>query len=165
MPAISPTAAKNKKMFCLLFLNNRFYEYLYVIAISSYKFLFAGPAAVASGFNYWETSLSLTIGGILGFYLFYFFSSQIIRFFNRSFPGNPKPPKPGWVAKNRRRLILRKYGFPLLLVFGPSLLSIPLTAFIVRRWVQNRKYLFLYFCLSIIFWAFVFGTLAQLNVL
>jgi len=65
-------------MLCLLLLAHRFYEYLYVVAISTYKFLFAGPAAVASGFSYWETSLSLALGGIIGFFVFYFFSAEIV---------------------------------------------------------------------------------------
>jgi hypothetical protein len=152
-------------MFSILFLVNRFYEYLYVIAISSYKFLFAGPAAVASGFNYWETSLSLALGGIFGFFVFYFFSAEIIVIYNKFFPPKQRTLKSGWMKRYRRRLALKKYGIPVLLVVGPSLFSIPLTAFIVRRWFRGTKHVFVYFCISVICWAFVFGTMTRINLL
>jgi len=146
-------------MLSILVLANHFFEYLYVIAISTYKFLFAGPVAVASGFNYWETSLSLTVGGIIGFIVFYFFSAEIILFYNRSFPSKPKVPRVGWMKRNRRRLFFRKYGIPILMIIGPSVLSIPCTAFIVRRWFRNTKFIFVYFCISVVSWAFIFGML------
>jgi hypothetical protein len=150
-------------MLSFLFLVNKFYEYFYVIAISSYKFLFAGSAAVASGFNYWETSLSLSLGGLIGFFIFYFFSVEIIKIYNSFSPPKPKIPKAGWMKKYRRKLSFRKYGVPVLLITGPSLFSIPLTAFIVRRWFREIKHVIVYFCISIICWAFVFGTMVQFN--
>jgi len=148
-------------MSSLLFLTHRFYEYIYVVAISSFKFIFAGPAAAASGFNFWETALSLAIGGLAGFFIFYFFSAQLILFFNRIFPPRPRVPKSGWMKRYRRRIALKKFGFPLLLVVGPLLLSIPVTAFIVRRWLRNNKHIFVYFCISIVSWAFVFGIVSR----
>ncbi|MPM10453.1 hypothetical protein SDC9_56785 [bioreactor metagenome] len=152
-------------MLSILFLANRYYEYLYVIAISSIKFLFAGPAAVASGFNYWETSVSLAVGGIIGFFVFYFFSAEIILVYTRIFFRRKRKPKSGWMKRYRRRLVLVRFGIPVLLIIGPSILSIPLTAFIVRRWFRKTKYIIVYFCTSIIFWAFAFGTLAWFNIL
>mgnify|MGYP001309673865 CR=1 FL=1 len=151
-------------MLCLLFLAHRFYEYLYVVAISTYKFLFAGPAAVASGFNYWETSLSLALGGIIGFFVFYFFSAEIILLFNRIVSKKRRTVNGEWMKRYRRQIKLRKYGIPLLMVFGPSILSIPLTAFIVRRWFRKTKYIIVYFCISVVSWAFIFGTLSRLNI-
>lgn len=151
-------------MLCLLFLAHRFYEYLYVVAISTYKFLFAGPAAVASGFNYWETSLSLASGGIIGFFVFYFFSAEIILLFNRIVLKKRRTVNGEWMKRYRRQIKLRKYGIPLLMVFGPSILSIPLTAFIVRRWFRKTKYIIVYFCISVVSWAFIFGTLSRLNI-
>lgn len=151
-------------MLCLLLLAHRFYKYLYVVAISTYKFLFAGPAAVASGFNYWETSLSLALGGVIGFFVFYFFSAEIILLFNRVVPKKRKSISAAKMRRYRRQLKLKKFGIPLLMIFGPSLLSIPLTAFVVRRWFWKTKYIFVYFCISIVCWAFIFGTLSRLNV-
>ncbi|HBG70140.1 MAG: hypothetical protein A2W93_10405 [Bacteroidetes bacterium GWF2_43_63] len=151
-------------MLNILFLTNRFYEYLYVVAISTYKFLFAGPVAVASGFNYWEISLCLALGGIIGFIVFYCFSAEIILVFNRLFQRGVKTPRTGWIKRYRRQVRLRKLGFPMLMIFGPAILSIPLTAFIVRRWFRNTKYIFVYFCVSVVSWAFIFGTLAWLNI-
>ena len=150
-------------MLCLLLLAHRFYEYLYVVAISTYKFLFAGPAAVASGFNYLETSLSLALGGIIGFFVFYFFSAEIILLFNRVVLKKRRTVNGEWMRRYRRQIKLRKYGIPLLMVFGPSILSIPLTAFIVRRWFRKTKYIIVYFCISVVSWAFIFGTLSRLN--
>ncbi len=152
-------------MSSILFLTNRFYEYLYVIAISTYKFLFAGPVAVTSGFDYWETVISLSLGGLFGFFLFYFFSAEIIHFYNKFFPPKPHAPRAGWMKRYRRRLALKKYGLPLLLFFGPLLLSLPLTAFIVRRWFSDVKNVIVYFCFSIVLWAFVFGILTRFNIL
>lgn len=150
-------------MLCLLLLAHRFYEYLYVVAISTYKFLFAGPAAVASGFNYLETSLSLALGGIIGFFVFYFFSAEIILLFNRLVLKKRRTVSNDWMKRYRRQVKLRKYGIPLLMIFGPSILSIPLTAFIVRCWFRKTKYIIVYFCISVVSWAFIFGTLAWLN--
>lgn len=151
-------------MLNILFLTNRFYEYIYVVAISSYKFLFAGPIAVASGFDYWETSLSLALGGVIGFFIFYFFSAEIIIVYNRFLRKGLKTPQSGWMKRYRRQMKLRKCGISLLLIFGPAILSIPLTAFIVRRWFRNAKFIFVYFCISVISWAFIFGTIYWLNI-
>jgi len=69
-----------------------------------------------------------------------------------------------WMKRYRRQMKLRKFGIPLLMVFGPSILSIPLTAFIVRRWFRKTKYIIVYFCISVVSWAFIFGTLSWLNI-
>jgi len=149
---------------CLLLLTHRFYEYAYVVVISTYRFLFAGPVAVASGFDYLEISLSLALGGFIGFVIFYFFSDRVIYLYRMLLQKNQKPPKSGWMKRYRKQLQLRRYGIPLLMVFGPSVLSIPLTAFIVRRWFRKTKCIIVYFCISVLSWAFIFGTLSTLNI-
>jgi len=150
-------------MSSILFLTNWFYKYLYVIAISTYRFVFAGPVAVTSGFNYWETAVSLSLGGLIGFFLFYFFSAEIILFYNKLFLSKPQVPKAGWMKRYRRRLALKKYVLPLVLFIGPLLLSIPISAFVVRRWFKDEKNILAYSCISIVSWAFAFAFLTHFN--
>lgn len=151
-------------MLFILGLANSIFEYLYVIAISSYRFIFAGPAALASGFNYWEISICLAIGGVFGFLIFYFFFDIIILLFRKIFSPKAHKNRLKWLMKNRRIILTaHRAGLFFLLFVGPVVLSIPLTAFIAQRWYNKRKHIIVYFCISVVGWALIFGVLARFN--
>ncbi|PKP04060.1 MAG: hypothetical protein CVU11_06105 [Bacteroidetes bacterium HGW-Bacteroidetes-6] len=143
---------------------NSAFEYLYVIAISTYRFVFAGPAALASGFNYWEISICLAIGGVSGFFAFYYFSDVLITLFRKMIATRNSQKRFKWFVKNRNTLRkIHKTGLLLLLIPGPVILSIPLTAFFAQRWYNKQKHIIVYFCISVTGWAFIFGILARFN--
>lgn len=150
----------------ILNLGHPIFEYVYVAVISTYRFVFAGPAALVNGFNYWEISICLAAGGIFGFVFFYYFSDFVIFLYKKLFPFKKKERRFKWFIKNRKTIgWIRRTGLFVLLVVGPVVLSIPLTAFFARRWYNKLKHIIVYFCISVAGWAFVFGILARFNLI
>jgi len=123
------------------------FKLIQILILSGIKFLFAPLISIGYGFNYFQTVIFTTAGGILGILFFYFLSKWIIRQYNKFCPvvfsyftgekveqakkilNCEQPPKKKFTRKNKIIInIRRKYGFFGIILLTPVLLSIPLGA-------------------------------------
>lgn len=155
---------------------------LIVFALSSVKFLLAPPLSFGLGLNFIQTFASTSAGGIMGVFLFFYLSRGIIRMYDlyfrqyvhraihtvaewlkvkhlavRFFPLNK--PRRKFTFSNRLFVKIRKkYGFIGIVILTPVLFSIPVGAFLVARFYNNRKYNVLYLSASVIVWSILMST-------
>jgi hypothetical protein len=152
-----------------------------IILISAVKFLFAPLISFQMGFNYIQTMIYTTIGGILGV-LFFFFISKIvislylkylakyIRYFFSKFKRKKKFNTPvivkikrKFTRKNKFIILLKsKLGLIGIAILTPTILSIPLGTFIASKYFPNKKSILIYLSISVAFWSFVLSTICKL---
>lgn len=153
-------------------------KFLHVYLLASVKYFLTFPYAMVIGMDYTQTIIAVTIGGISGFIFFYYFSGIIIRYYNKHkdviFSAIKKyllldlitwfgrRPGKGMVFSRRARYLvkLRKsYGLWGIVIATPVLLSIPLGAFLLKKYYSRQKNVFAYMMISILAWALVFTTI------
>ena len=150
---------------------SKLFEIIQILVLSGIKFVFAPPLSIEMGFNYFQTILITTIGGIVGVAFFFFISQFIITLFRKYYPKiinyfklhhliKPRSPKKIFNRKNRMIIrIMNKYGLSGIIIFTPILLSIPLGTFIAARYFSKPKHhIFLYLALSVLVWSFIMST-------
>lgn len=150
------------------------FKLIQVILISGIKFLFAPLLSFGYGFNYFETVIVTTAGGILGIMFFYFLSRwliaqyykycpQIISYFGGKDAAAKmieaekcrKNKRKVFTRRNRRLIQIRnKYGYLGIIFFTPILLSIPIGAFLAQRYYSKKSSTLVYMSISVIFWSF-----------
>lgn len=149
------------------------FKLLQVIIVSGVKFLFAPLISIGYGFDYFQTIIFTTIGGILGYIFFYYFSKWIIRQYKKFCPivysyftgvnitqsdkviNCRRKPKKVFTKKNKMILNLRKkYGFFGLIILTPVLLSIPIGAFLAQKYYSKKNNVLVYMTISLVFWSF-----------
>ena len=150
---------------------------LHVYLLATVKYFFTFPYAMIIGLNYTQTIIAVTIGGISGFFFFYYFSGIIIRYYNKNkgiihstikkyllidlkrfFKLRKKP-----VFTKRTRYFIRfrkSYGLWGIVIMTPILLSIPIGAFLLKKYYSSHKNVFAYMMISILGWSLVFTTIA-----
>lgn len=131
------------------------------------------------GLNFLQTLVLVTIGGITGFYFFYFLSGYFIHFYQAHQQVllstlkhyvradlfhliERKPQQPGIKINRKMRTLAKlrqKYGFWGIIVMTPCLLSIPLGAFLLRKYYSGRKHAVTYMTVSILGWALLFTSI------
>lgn len=143
-------------------------------------------------FTYLETVLYCIIGGMLGVTVFSFFTPYLFMFWKlikklyyKLTAGKPlySPPaadingeveiKYIYVESNKKKLftphnrrivkIWRKYGLAGIAFFTPVLLSIPIGTIVATRLVHNKKKIFLYMFISIVFWSFTMNLFFEIT--
>jgi len=153
-----------------------FFKLIEVLLLSGVKFLLAPPYAIGIGFNYVETFLITTIGGLLGVVFFFYISEFLLSLFKKVWPfirtfftGSAIKPKTKIVVsvpeENRKKLFSwknkfivntrRKYGLWGIAILTPILLSIPLGTFIASKYYKNKKSVLLSLTVSVICWSVV----------
>ncbi len=146
------------------------YKVISTILVSSIKFAFAPFIAVLYGFNYIETVIITSIGGVLGIFFFYYLSSFILWLHRRVFPNrNNKTKKPPSLTKKkftfRNKLIIRlksNFGLIGIAFFTPIILSIPLGSFLAHRYYLKNKLVLPLMLSGVFFWAFVLTFIAKI---
>jgi hypothetical protein len=158
-----------------------------VILLSSVKFV-TGPTFAyynnSYEFTFFEVILYSVAGGMLGVFVFTFFSDKIqqlwmmikLKFKKTFIPSNNyseptadvdtplkinyeyingnKNQKRIFTKRNRRIVsIFRKYGLFGITFLTPVLLSIPLGTIIANSLEKNKRKIFLYMFISILFWS------------
>lgn len=156
-----------------LFASLSILKLLQVVAVSGIKFLFAPILAIGYGFNYIETVAVTAAGGILGVYFFYYFSKWLISQYFRFCPvllnyfgGKAaiekwqnekrceKKSKKKFTKKNKLIIQIRKnYGLIGIVLLTPVLLSIPIGAFLARKYYAKKTNILLYMSLSVVAWS------------
>ncbi|MEL7586872.1 MAG: hypothetical protein AAGU19_09175, partial [Prolixibacteraceae bacterium] len=133
-------------------------KFLHVYLLAGVKYFLTFPYAMVIGMGYTQTIIAVTIGGISGFIFFYYFSGIIIRYYCkhkdvffsvikkyllldliRLF--GRKQGKSVVFSKRVRYLVkLRKsYGLWGIVITTPVLLSIPLGAFLLKKYYSRQK--------------------------
>lgn len=131
-------------------------NYLSIILLASIKFAMAPIVALPLGFSSSEIFICISIGGILGFYVFYYFTDFILRYFGVF---KRKKTRKIFTKKNKMIVkIMRKNGLFFLSMLTPTLLSIPVGAFIALRYFGKKNIKVQLFMVGgILFWAAVFS--------
>jgi hypothetical protein len=161
-----------------------FLKILQVFSLSAIKLIVAPPLAYGLGFNYIQTILITTIGGICGVLFFYYISGWIISQYkyiqpyiiklwnkikNKKHYDNlihlhlqkPKKTRKGKIFTRRNRLIVNtknKYGLIGIALLTPIFFSIPLGAFIANRYFSHKKRTPSYLAIAVIFWSVIISS-------
>ena len=148
---------------------SKIFKIIQILLLSGIKFILAPPLALKMGFNYFQTILMTTIGGIVGVAFFFFISQLIISLYVKYYPvvidyfklkKTDRVDKKIFTKKNRMIInIMNKFGLRGIIIFTPILFSIPLGTFIAARFFSKPKHhIFLYLALSVIVWSFIMST-------
>lgn len=122
--------------------------------LASVRLLMTAPIAFLAGFSFTETLLSVNSGGIAGFLFFYYTSDWIIL-------KNPhkQPRHPGKRFKRLRRILrYRNRVGPWPFILTSPFLSVPVSAFIIRKLYRRSVWILMISLLVLLFW----GTLSCL---
>ncbi|MDQ3050696.1 MAG: hypothetical protein M3Q95_07410 [Bacteroidota bacterium] len=166
-----------------------------IILLSSVKFVAGPPFAYFDeryDFTFFETVLYCVIGGMLGVWVFTFFSLEIQVIFSwikRQFKKAFKKPelfskprstegdieithllvkeenKKAKVFSSQSRKFVRlwkKYGMVGVSFLTPVILSIPVGTVILNAFEDNKKKIFVYMFFSILFWALFFTSIFEI---
>lgn len=142
-------------------------QILALVVLSSVKHFWTVPIVVVAGYSYWETILINNIGGLAGFFIFYYIGElKIVKHyfgllmswifkilgFNRK-----SKEKKKFTRRNRFIVaVKRKYGLIGLSFLTPVLLSIPLGSLLAARYYDEDRRTIPFMILSILFWSFSF---------
>jgi hypothetical protein len=162
----------------IFFIGLKVFKLIQVLLISTIKFLFAPLMSIGYGFNYFQTVLLTTIGGITGIVFFYFLSKWILTQYYRFSPviysyftgekisksleilNDDFIAKKKFTRKNKLIINTRnKYGFLGIILFTPVLLSIPLGAFLARRYYSRKNNILIYMSISVVMWSFFISSI------
>lgn len=149
-----------------------------VFLLASVKYFFSFPYALVIGLNYEQAIISVMIGGIAGFFFFYYISGLLIRAYCqyqcllcKLVPEIIKKKyqrlceirtqvreRNRFTRKNRWLINMKKkYGLWGIVITSPVILSIPLGAFLLKKYYPKTKNVFGYMMISIIGWAAFFA--------
>ena len=136
--------------------------------IASIKFAFAPFEAERYGFNFRESVLITTTGGIIGILLFSLLGEiiafgwkKVLNFFKRPLRKEEQPPKKFTRAKRFAVQIKMRFGLLGLVVTTPSVISIPIGSFVIHRFYRRKARNILLLALSLVLWSFILNGLAQ----
>jgi len=157
------------------------FKIIQVFLLATVKYVLTFPFALLIGLNFEQTLISVTLGGIAGFFFFYHFSGFAIKRFHhvKTFLWKHLPPSLrlkyrqliAWrkvttgerVFSKRNRFIAlfrAKFGLPGIIVLSPVLLSIPIGAFLLNKYYSKHKLAKPFMVLSILSWSAVFVAFA-----
>jgi hypothetical protein len=174
---------------------SEFVKIVLIILLSSVKFVAGPPFAYFDeryDFTFFETVLYCVIGGMLGVWVFTFFSLEIqiiTSWIKRQFKKavqKPQPfskprstegdieityelvsdadPKKKVFSSQSRKFVRlwKKYGMIGVSFLTPVIFSIPVGTVILNAFEDNKKKIFVYMFFSILFWALFFTTIFEL---
>ncbi|HKJ43496.1 MAG TPA: hypothetical protein VKA27_15470 [Sunxiuqinia sp.] len=151
---------------------------IHVFFLATVKYFITFPYALLIGLDLTQAIIAVTVGGLSGFFFFYYLSAVIIRYLKSHkedvfYFANKylkidmnwifrklKPKAPTSTRKKRMFIKFRnKYGFVGIIIATPVILSIPLGAFLLNRYYSRKKHVFAYMVLSILGWAMLFSAI------
>ena len=168
----------NSTMFIVFIKAGSVFKLFQVLLLSGLKFLFGPPLSFKLGFNFFQTILTTTIGGVMGVIFFYFLSEIILHLFRKVWPylksffidqkkviikpikkTNEKIKKT-FSLKNKIIVYARKkYGLWGIAFLTPILLSIPVGTFLANKYYKNKKSVLLSLTLSIVCWSIIMSSI------
>lgn len=169
---------------------SEFVKILLIILLSSVKFVAGPPFAYYDDrydFSFFETVIYCVVGGMLGVSVFTFFSIELQliggwfknkykKVIAKSRAGLQRGTKSGTIeftdqshhkklftSRNRKFVrIWRKYGLIGVSFLTPVFISIPIGTIIANAFEDNKKKIFLYMFISIVFWSLFFTSMFEL---
>jgi uncharacterized membrane protein len=133
------------------------------------KFAVAVPAAVAMGFNYWQ-SVGITIsGGIVGLLVFYFSSAGLMEIARKRRIKKESLKLAAGKEVNHQyfnrfnKFIIKvkhKVGIFGIAFITPTILGIPLGAIIAAKFFKHKRYTLPVLILSVVLWSVAFTALS-----
>jgi len=122
--------------------------YIYVILVATIKTLLTPPVAYGLGMNYYQCFISVFIGGIIGFAVFFTIYNGIMSLTRK---------KKGKSAKNIRKArkivqLKHKYKLGVFIMILP-ILSVPVMAYIIRKFYGRDKKILLYSAVVLLVWS------------
>lgn len=155
------------------------FKSLEVMIMSGLKFVFAPFLSYSLDFNYFQTIVLTSLGGIIGIFFFYLLSKRLIKVYSKmyfiknffriikksmcSLLNIENYEKKKFSRKNKLIVkVMNKYGLIGLAVLTPVLLSIPLGAFLASKYFSGKnKKVLVYLSASIVTWSFVISTIFE----
>ncbi|MCQ2319148.1 MAG: hypothetical protein MJZ90_09555 [Bacteroidales bacterium] len=126
------------------------WKFFSVMLFATVKTLFAPSLGFAEGMPFLTTFTATAIGGVLGFMVFYFFSSQIMNYLNKKRKEGNRAKQ----LKKARKIVMMKRKYPMwLFIFILPFLSIPVMAVVVRKFYGRDKKITMLSCLATILFA------------
>ncbi|MCF6341900.1 MAG: hypothetical protein L3J31_03745 [Bacteroidales bacterium] len=132
-----------------------------VFLLATVKYFYAPLYGFTLGLDFWETVMALLAGGILSFFFFYYITSLFLiyvrhfkplvvkvtphktRLYYRNWQSRKKEKrkkKKIFTRRNKLFVIIRRtYGMWGIILLMPVILSIPLGAFLLRKYYGHRK--------------------------
>lgn len=174
---------------------SEFVKILLIILLSSVKFVAGPPFAYFDDrydFTFFETVLFCVIGGMLGVWVFTFFSLEIQLIihwikvqFKKAVKKRPQVFSKPLATENNIEIsynlvatetikkvftpqsrkfvrIWRKYGLVGVAFLTPVILSIPIGTVIANAFEDNKKKIFVYMFFSILFWSLLLTSIFEL---
>lgn len=157
---------------------SEFVKIILIILLSSVKFVAGPPFAYFDeryDFTFYETVLYCLLGGMLGVWVFTFFSLEIqltLQWIRSKFRRQKDLPTESGIdpatgliqnvphkrkifSKRSRQFVKlwRQYGFIGVAFFTPVLISIPVGTIILNLFEDNKLKIFTYMFFSILFWS------------
>lgn len=134
---------------------------LTVIFFCTWKFAATFPVAIyAMEMSITETLIYTNTGGILGIFIFTFFSDFLIKIWDKYWPEKLKlNRKTGKIFTKRNRWYVKiklRYGLLGLVILTPVILSIPIGSFLIVKYYGIKKINIIYMIAGIIFWSFAY---------
>ena len=157
------------------------FKIIQVFLLATVKYVLTFPFALLIGLNFEQTLVAVTLGGIAGFFFFYYFSGFAIKRFHhvKTFLRRHAPHSVRikyrqllfWRMKltgekiftKRNRFIAKfraKYGLAGIIIASPIILSLPIGAFLLNKYYPKHKFALHYMVLSILSWSAVFVAFA-----
>lgn len=157
------------------------FKIVQVFLLATVKYVLTFPYALLIGLNFQQTLISVTLGGIAGFFFFYHFSGFAIRQFHhvKTFIWKYSPrlirrkyrQLVAWrkrttgerVFTKRSRFIVKfraKYGMIGIIIASPIILSLPIGAFLLNKYYPKNKLVRPYMVISILSWTAVYVAFA-----
>lgn len=136
--------------------------------IASVKFLIAPFEAERQGFNFYQSFIITTSGGIIGIIAFTFIGDLIAYGWIKLLGLFRKPVQDGVPAKRkftlRNKFIVRakmKFGLLGLVITTPSIISIPIGTFVTHRFYKRKYRNVMLIIISLIIWSLALNGIAQ----
>ena len=157
------------------------FKIIQVFLLATVKYVLTFPYALMIGLNFEQTLISVTLGGLVGFFFFYHFSGFALKQFHhvktfvwRHIPIYVKFKYRQLCAWRKRvtgekvftktnRFIVKfrtRYGLIGIIVASPIILSLPVGAFLLNKYYPKHKLVMPYMIISILSWAAVFVAFA-----
>jgi hypothetical protein len=135
--------------------------------LGTFKFVFAAGPGIAANLPFFEIYLTVVLGGLFSFNLFYFMANQFIKRnlekkLAKIKAGTYKPKK-NFTKLNKTlvRLKMTNTGFWLITILGPVFLSVPIGTIIVAKFYRHHKETYWISSISLLIFGGIFTKLFQ----
>lgn len=135
-----------------------FWSLLGLLVFSALKFFLAPSAAIVAGHSFWEAVIISSVGGLMGFLLFFYFGTWI-----RNWIDKLRKPKAKKAFSKKNKMIVkvkRSFGLYGIAILTPCFFGIPLGSVIAAAYFSASKKTVITFVLSIILWSLILSYLS-----